>query len=64
MEACLQGATPSIRTLAKAVALVLEDVQPGNVPDKDFLITAAQGLLFEALASILKPVRQQEVLLP
>lgn len=57
VEKALIGAPSSVSTLAAAVAAVPEDVVPGEVADAAFLLSAGQGLLFEALAALLKPVR-------
>ncbi len=56
MEQALQFHTASINTIGLAVANVNEDVKPGQVPDADFLVAAAEGILFEGLASLLHQV--------
>jgi len=56
VEQALQFHTASINTIGLAVANVNEDVKPGQVPDADFLVAAAEGILFEGLASLLHQV--------
>jgi hypothetical protein len=56
VEKTLAGATSSLATLADAIAAVAKDVRPGAVADAEFLLGAAEGLLFEALVATLKPV--------
>lgn len=55
-EKALNGACASVATIAAALRAVADDVVPGDVPDAAFLASAAEGLLFEALAATLKPV--------
>ena len=43
-------------TIGRALAAVGQDVQPGSVPDAAFLVAAAEGVLFEGLASLLRQV--------
>ena len=57
MEQALRGQLASMDTIGHAVAAVRQDVQPGQVPDADFLVAAAEGVLFEGLASMLRQVR-------
>lgn len=56
-ERSLSGAAVSVATIAAALRAVPADVVPGDVRDAAFLLNTAEGLLFEALASMLKPVR-------
>jgi hypothetical protein len=56
-ERSLSGAAVSVATVAAALRALPADVVPGDVCDAPFLLNTAEGLLFEALASILKPVR-------
>jgi CO/xanthine dehydrogenase FAD-binding subunit len=55
-EKALVGSASCVSTIAAAVKAILDDVRPGELPDAEFLRGAAQGLLFQALASILKQV--------
>ncbi|KAK9918869.1 hypothetical protein WJX75_007680 [Coccomyxa subellipsoidea] len=55
-ERSLSGAAVSVATVAAALRALPADVVPGDVCDAPFLLNTAEGLLFEALASILKPV--------
>ncbi len=57
IERILNGAAVSIATIAAALRAVHDDVAPGDVRDAAFLLSTAEGLLFEALVSTLKPVR-------
>ena len=43
-------------TIGHAIASVSQDVKPGQVPDAEFLVAAAEGILFEGLASLLHQV--------
>lgn len=52
----LHGQPGSLHTIGHAIAAVAEDVQPGNVTDASFIIAAAEGVLFEGLASLLRQV--------
>ncbi len=56
MEHALQFHTASINTVGHAVAAVSQDVKPGQVLDAEFLVAAAEGILFEGLASLLRQV--------
>ena len=55
-EKALKGSACNVGTIAAALRAVTDDVRPGDLPDADFLRTSAQGLLFQALAAILKEV--------
>lgn len=56
VEQALRSSTATMDTIGHAVAAVRQDVQPGKVPDADFLVAAAEGVLFEGLASLLHQV--------
>ena len=53
VEKALAGAPASLATVIAAVKAVRSDVRPGQMADADFLMSAAEGLLFEALVSTL-----------
>ena len=57
VEKVLQGTPASLGSVVAAVKAVSSDVQPGKMPDADFLTSAAEGLLFEALVRTLGLVR-------
>ena len=52
----LQGKQGNFKTIGHAVAAVAQDVQPGHVEDASFIKAAAEGVLFEGLASLLRQV--------
>lgn len=52
----LQGKEGNMNTIGHAVAAVAHDVQPGEVEDASFIEAAAEGVLFEGLASLLRQV--------
>lgn len=56
VEKTLLSQQANMDTIGQAVAAVSRDVQPGSVPDASFLVAAAEGLLFEGLASLLRQV--------
>ncbi len=56
VEKALQAQAASVETVGHAVVAVRQDVQPGKVPDADFLVAAAEGVLFEGLAALLGQV--------
>ncbi len=56
VEQALQSHTASMEAISHAVAAVSQDVEPGQVPDAQFLVAAAEGILFEGLASLLHQV--------
>ena len=56
VQCALKGHLASMDTIGHAVAAVRQDVQPGKVPDANFLVAAAEGVLFEGLASLLRQV--------
>lgn len=56
VEQALRSSTATMDTIGQAVAAVRQDVQPGGVPDADFLVAAAEGVLFEGLAALLHQV--------
>ena len=56
MEKALRSQPASMETIGHAVAAVRQDVQPGKLPDAEFLVAAAEGVLFEGLASLLQQV--------
>ena len=56
VEQALQSHKASMDTIGHAVAAVSQDVKPGHVPDADFLVAAAEGILFEGLTSLLHQV--------
>lgn len=45
-----------MQTIGHAVAAVTKDVQPGGIADASFVKAAAEGVLFEGLASLLRQV--------
>ena len=53
VEKALAGAPASLATVISAVKAVRSDVKPGKMADADFLMSAAEGLLFEALVTTL-----------
>ena len=56
VEKALLSQQANMTTIGRAVAGVSRDVQPGCVPDASFLVAAAEGVLFEGLASLLRQV--------
>lgn len=52
----LQGKPGNMHTIGHAIAAAAEDVQPGDVADASFVKAAAEGVLFEGLASLLRQV--------
>ena len=56
VEKALLSQQANMATIGQAVAGVRRDVQPGSVPDASFLVAAAEGVLFEGLASLLRQV--------
>lgn len=56
VEQALLSQQASMDTIGRALAAVSRDVQPGSVPDAAFLVAAAEGVLFEGLASLLRQV--------
>ena len=65
VEKALVGAPASLATVIAAVKAVRGDVKPGKMADADFLMSAAEGLLFEALVTTLglvSPALQREVI--
>ena len=52
----LQGKEGNMNTIGHAVAAVAQDVQPGKVEDASFIKAAAEGVLYEGLASLLRQV--------
>ena len=56
VEKALLTQQATMDTIGQAVAAVSQDVQPGPVPDASFLVAAAEGVLFEGLASLLHQV--------
>lgn len=56
VEQALQSHKASMDTIGHAVAAVSQDVKPGQMPDAEFLVAAAEGILFEGLASLLHQV--------
>lgn len=56
VEKALLSQQANMGTIGRAVAAVGRDVQPGAVPDAGFLVAAAEGVLFEGLASLLRQV--------
>lgn len=55
----LNGKPGSMRTIGHALAAVAQDVQPGDVScagDAAYVRAAAEGVLFEGLASLLRQV--------
>jgi hypothetical protein len=53
VEKALLGAPASLGSVLAAVKAVSSDVQPGKMPDAEFLASTAEGLLFEALVRTL-----------
>ena len=53
VEKALLSAPASLGSVVAAVKAVSNDVQPGEMPDADFLASTAEGLLFEALVRTL-----------
>ena len=53
VEKALAGAPASLATVVAAAKAVRSDVKPGKMADADFLMSAAEGLLFEALVTTL-----------
>ncbi|KAL0029788.1 hypothetical protein WJX77_000034 [Trebouxia sp. C0004] len=64
VEQALQSHKASMDTIGHAVAAVSQDVRPGQVPDAEFLVSAAEGILFEGLASLLHQGLPTDSLLP
>ena len=56
VEMALLSQQANMDAIGQAVAAVGQDVQPGSVPDASFLVAAAEGVLFEGLASLLRQV--------
>lgn len=56
VEQALRSQAGSMGTIGRAVAAVRQDVQPGSLPDASFLVAAAEGILFEGLACLLRQV--------
>ena len=56
VEKALLSQQSSMAAIGQAVAAVSRDVQPGSLPHSSFLVAAAEGLLFEGLASLLRQV--------
>ncbi|KAA6423444.1 MAG: Aldehyde oxidase, partial [Trebouxia sp. A1-2] len=64
VEQALQSHKASMDTIGHAVAAVSQDVKPGQMPDAEFLVAAAEGILFEGLASLLHQGLPTDSLLP
>ena len=65
VEKALAGVPASLATVIAAVKAVRSDVKPGKMADADFLMSVAEGLLFEALVTTLglvSPALQHEVI--
>ena len=65
VEKALAGAPARLATVIAAVKAVRSDVKPGKMADADFLMSAAEGLLFEALVTTLglvSPALHHEVI--